>query len=1105
MERIAALGQKRSPIPFKEWPSGAHPASGLLTLLVENDCATETNGAVFVSHPTIACMSPAETSSLGMPRRCPYALRLEAVGAVSDPKFRIRVLWLDDKGGEVCGLRRQGILLTSVVERFLVCEPLYSLLEEVDGVNAAATNEGATTGLDARMVRFARFKDSLASATGDASADAYLDRLTIRHATALSVAPAAGAPDTFEPRLFGDVPQPHASPDNEEVTAIRRPLLSLSEAAHFAGTLFPRQGARSHYRLGEGVYSVVEPAVEAALRVIERVNGSDPATKAAFRADPRSFLIGEMEQAGGGGDVLIDPDDELGAPYGARVLGIREWEGVRLSFKIPVHREWFPLGGEETESFTIQPDGGPPLVVTPAKVADLRDTMDEAAQKGADNFQFEGKQYRLTTDFVDTVDRLLGLVAPDRPPAPPPTAPKPIRGGKRLVLRVVPNEEDLAYTARLRGEGGRLGLLNGGNQLRTPPLPHQADGIAWLTHAYLSGMPGVLLADDMGLGKTFQVLSFLNWLKVGGRLSGQPILVVAPKKLLEVWLDEIALHIGAEGLGRPELAYDDHLKGLKVSAGKEGELGRHVLDVGRLTAADWVLTTYETLRDYQMSFGQVPFSVAIYDEAQKLKNMASLVNNAAMAQQPDFTILMTGTPIENSVMDLWTLLDVAWPGFLGLSGREFAKTYGDGATPDVFAELKRQLIEPASVGDRACPPVMLRRFKADVVTGLPTKREHKWRESMPPEQVRVYDAAIADQKARRVPALQALQALRSAAFHPDLRMPDNVADHARIIGASARFKSLFAILDEAKRLDERVLVFVDLRQGQRVLAELIRHRYRLPRHPQVINGDTATRALAQIKADFQSGRGFEVLLLGPRSAGFGLTLTAANHVVHLNRWWNPAVEDQCSDRVYRLGQSRPVTIHVPIAVHPLLGDASFDAVLDMLLSEKRALSREIVVPTTMTEGDFKRMMAALVGDEASVSDPSPELDTMGWKAFEQWTAEQFVKAGFQASMTPRTGDAGADIVLRPPPGSKGRPVICQCKHRSMGKGTMDEGAVEAVLTAAAAYSARNSWLHDPVLMAVTNGAATVRASNLAAQNGVVLVDKESIRNLAAMAKAMLAH
>ena len=124
-----------------------------------------------------------------------------------------------------------------------------------------------------------------------------------------------------------------------------------------------------------------------------------------------------------------------------------------------------------------------------------------------------------------------------------------------------------------------------------------------------------------------------------------------------------------------------------------------------------------------------------------------------------------------------------------------------------------------------------------------------------------------------------------------------------MIAVSARFRALFDIWDAGSRAAERVLVFVDLRKGQDVLAELIRYRYRLRKHPEMINGDTATKSLKRIKEEFQAGTGFAVLLLGPRSAGFGLTLTAANQAVHMNRWWNPAVEDQCSDRVYRWGKT----------------------------------------------------------------------------------------------------------------------------------------------------------------------------------------------------------
>ncbi len=481
--------------------------------------------------------------------------------------------------------------------------------------------------------------------------------------------------------------------------------------------------------------------------------------------------------------------------------------------------------------------------------------------------------------------------------------------------------------------------------------------------------------------------------------------------------------------------------------------------------------------------------------------MASLINNAAKCQQPDFTILMTGTPIENSVMDLWTLLDVAWPGFLRLSGKEFAKEYGDEPSAQQIAELKGRLIDPAMVGGRECPPVMLRRFKSGVLTGLPAKTEKAWRVTMSPEQVRVYDAVISDQRSRKVPALQALQALRSAAFHPDLRMPTSVADHEKLIAISARFRALFDILDASSQAAERVLVFVDLREGQRVLAELIRHRYRMKRHPQIINGDTSTKALKQIKTDFQSGRGFDVLLLGPRSAGFGLTLTAANQVVHMNRWWNPAVEDQCSDRVYRLGQDKPVTVHLPIAVHPLLGDGSFDVVLDAMLTKKRSLSQDIIVPTAMTEEDFRVMFANLMGGgHASSSADNRNIDVMGWKDFENWVGQQFVRVGYQAHSTPRSYDGGADIILRPPARTGARPIICQCKHRSLAEGSVGEEAVSDVLRAQSAYGLLYPWLKKPVLMAVTNSRFTLGAISAARESGVLLVDGTRVDGLAGIAE-----
>ena len=269
--------------------------------------------------------------------------------------------------------------------------------------------------------------------------------------------------------------------------------------------------------------------------------------------------------------------------------------------------------------------------------------------------------------------------------------------------------------------------------------------------------------------------------------------------------------------------------------------------------------------------------------------------------------------------------------------------------------------------------------------GLPAKTERKWRKRCRRSRSG-HDAVLADQKSGK--SLRCKPSRRSESRRSiPICVCRRAGDHERVIATSARFKGLFAILDGAHPCGRTGL---RLRRSSRRTAR--------PRgvDPPSLSDDAAPadhqrrhihQVLEHIKDDFQRGQGFDVLLLGPRSAGFGLTLTAANQVVHMNRWWNPAVEDQCSDRVYRLGQDKAVTIHVPLAVHPSFGERSFDVVLDAMLSGKRGLSQEIVVPTTMTEGDFRRCWPA-----SPAGIPATGPDTAGHHGMEgvrEWTAEQF--------------------------------------------------------------------------------------------------------------------
>ena len=751
--------------------------------------------------------------------------------------------------------------------------------------------------------------------------------------------------------------------------------------------------------------------VVSALRVVQRINAADPETRQRFRRDPNSFLLPEIEAAGGSGDILCGgsalASDEF-IDYGKRVLGVAEWQGRAFSFKIPVHQQWFP-GDDAEDVYPIDvPGAEEPLVVRKSGLGQLIDSVEEAKAAGKATFTHNGRSYPLNRpdELLDTLVGLTGSVSPDAAGR----GSRPKEPAKRLVLRVAENEEDLEYLARLRDPDGTLAADDSSDVsgMKSVPDLHQRDGIGWLKACFLSGMPGALLADDMGLGKTFQVLAFLHWLRQRGGTDGRPVLLVAPAKLLEEWQEQIEIHLPPMALGRPVLAYERNLREYKLEKGNESALGRATLDVERLRNADWIITTYETLRDHQFSFAKVRYRIAIFDEAQKIKSGTSMLNHAAKAQQPDFIILMTGTPVENSIMDIWTLLDVAWPGFLGVSGKEFVHRYGDGSDEARMADLKTRIVEPQPWGEgktsRTTPPVMQRRFKSEVLPSLPQKTEKPLREDMPPAQARAYDAIISEMQSGNLKPLVALQALRKVCLHPDLRLPRDAADRLALIAGSARFRALFKVLREAHDAEEGVLVFIDLRHPQMLLQTMIRDEFRLPKLPDVINGNTTSEAVATIKREFQNGRGFGVLLLGPRAAGFGLTLTRATQVVHLNRWWNPAVEDQCSDRTHRKGQTKAVTVHLPIAVHPRLGDESFDLILHELLQHKRSLSRRVVVPSSMSERELAEFFSRLATGYAPSHDTLVDLaDHKDWRNFEMWVASQFQAAGWQAERHARNG------------------------------------------------------------------------------------------------------
>ena len=402
--------------------------------------------------------------------------------------------------------------------------------------------------------------------------------------------------------------------------------------------------------------------------------------------------------------------------------------------------------------------------------------------------------------------------------------------------------------------------------------PYQRDGVEWLLGLAQLGMGGIL-ADDMGLGKTLQTLAFL-------KASGGKALVVCPSSLVFNWMAEAEKFV-------PEL------KAVAVTGVKRKEL------LAKNGDADLFVTSYALLRRDEDLWRGREFQVAVLDEAQQIKNPDAQVSKAACRLHATHRFALTGTPMENSVRDVWSIMNFALPGYLG-GRKEFAERFEKpitaGGAPDVQTRLARRL-----------KPVVLRRLKQEVAKELPAKIEQVYYCDLSDSQRSVYEAILRESRAsildaeggrKRMLALTALLRLRQACC--DLRLlnlpaidPDE---------ASVKVEALERLLLEAAAGGHRVLVFSQFVQMLQVLvptlgAQGIRFCY--------LDGQTKNRG--EVVERFQADPDIPVFLISLKAGGVGLNLTGADTVIHIDPWWNPAVEAQATDRAHRIGQERVVT------------------------------------------------------------------------------------------------------------------------------------------------------------------------------------------------------
>jgi superfamily II DNA or RNA helicase len=631
------------------------------------------------------------------------------------------------------------------------------------------------------------------------------------------------------------------------------------------------------------------------------------------------------------------------------------------------------------------------------------------------------------------------------------------------------------------------------------PMAHQRAAVLWmLRHASramrrrgsnenLTGFgAGALLADDMGLGKTFSTLIFLReWFDLWRKtVNGEPpaVLIVAPLSLLENWRDEIAKSYGESNavFSRVLLVQSDgELNRIRRRPGGRdravpGDVLEYGLGFGDGTErsvdlpGSCVLTTYQTLRDYRFSFAKAEWSAAIFDEAQNIKNPNALQTIAAKSLKALFRLTLTGTPVENHLGDFWSILDTSEPGPLG----SFAEFRNQWITPMI-----RQPHNMGKIGVRLRAHVgelMLRRMKEDELSGLPPKNGHK--QSIPveltAEQVVAYDSIVASAQdedptseattLRRNKQLGALWQLRQVSLHPDLLAggtigsASNPRESRAILQRSGKLAWLLERLDQIRTSGEKVLIFCVQKKLQEALAHHLSLIYGLS--IPVINGDTKATSRSDSRetrlgliTQFSGGDGFGICILSPIAAGAGLNIVAANHVIHLERHWNPAKEDQATDRAYRIGQKRAVTVYLPAASHPNSDRRSFDEVLHGLIEKKRGLQDALGLVPPQSVTDSELIGSVFNTDAGPFPDTVLDLATairLPWRLFEALIAVLYERDAERVILTPGGGDHGCDVVVLGC-GAARENILIQCKTTANSE--LDSGAAVREIEGARPY------------------------------------------------------
>lgn len=455
--------------------------------------------------------------------------------------------------------------------------------------------------------------------------------------------------------------------------------------------------------------------------------------------------------------------------------------------------------------------------------------------------------------------------------------------------------------------------------------PYQEQGVNWLSFCVESGI-GTILADDMGLGKTAQIIALCCDMLEKDTTS--KILIVVPNPLLDNWVREFNFFAPTV---TPYMHYGTNRRGVSSA----------------LIEHNIVITPYTVMASDIAMLEEIPFALAIFDEASLLKNPNSKRSVSARRLDSGVVVAMSGTPVENSLMDAWALSDLVFPGFLG-NQEDFRSRY---VHPELSETLSLELDELES----SLRQITLRRMKKDVLDQLPEKLDIHIAVSQNEKEKTAYNSIIYEMQQTAENGgggiLPLINKLQQFTAHPALLDSEISYSTEMLSKQSAKFELLLLRLDAIAQAKEKVIIFATFQKALDLIKEAIKERYAIVAG--TIDGRTPNEKRQPLIDSFSVSNGFDVLLLHPKTAGMGLNITAATNVIHYSRQWNPALEEQATARAWRNGQQSIVNVYYMYYANTI------EEKIDERIRLKQQLSERVVSVTDDKETDKQLMLAYL--------------------------------------------------------------------------------------------------------------------------------------------------